>query len=125
MVPAGVTAPASKNLTSLLEPGTPLGVQLPAMDQLVFALAGAQVLSGLNGAVTLIVTTNVLVIGTTLTFAGLVLPTIVTMYVLEGVAAVVERNKVVESEDGRVGTLKLVVDRLSEMVGSGGERKSE
>ena len=78
-VPAGVTAPESKNFTSLLEPGAPLGVQLPARDQLVFAPAGVQTFTGLNGAVTLIVTTKVFAIGVTALSGGLVLPTIVTV----------------------------------------------
>ena len=43
----------------------------------------------------------------------------------EGVAAVVEKNRVVESDEGRVGKLKFVVDRLRLIVGSTGDRDSE
>src|SRR5438105_3924946 len=37
--PALAAAPGSKNCTSLLEPGTPLGDQLPTVDQLVLTPA--------------------------------------------------------------------------------------
>jgi hypothetical protein len=45
--------------------------------------------------------------------------------VFDGVAAVVEKNNVVESDEGRVGKLKLVVDRLRVIVDSAGARNSE
>ena len=73
------TAPASKNFTSLLDPGEPLGDQLAATDQLVLAPAGVQVLTGSKGGARLIVTTNVFVIGVTLPAGGFVFPTIVTV----------------------------------------------
>src|ERR1035437_4724771 len=49
-VPAVPTAPRSINVTSLVETGGPLGVQLPAVDQFVLTPAGVQIITGVPTA---------------------------------------------------------------------------
>src|SRR5258708_8159499 len=44
--PAALVPPPSKNCTSSVEPGDPLGFQFPAVDQFVLAPAGVQTLPG-------------------------------------------------------------------------------
>src|SRR5690349_9049363 len=88
------TAPRSANCTSLEGVGTPLFVQLAAVDQLVFTPAGLQVFRGTNTEPTFNV--NVLVTAVTrVALGGFVSTTTEMMYVPDGVKAVVVTVKVV------------------------------
>ena len=94
-VPGVPTVPGSKNLTSLDEPGEPLGVQFPDVDQFELTPAGVQTFNGLNGAAVAMVTVKVFVTGVTrVAFGGLVSIMTLTTYVFEGVLAVVEKLRV-------------------------------
>ena len=65
-------APVSQKYTSLEETGGPLGVQLFAVGQLMFAPAGVQTIAGLNGGAEAIVIVKVVEMGVMLTeFDGL------------------------------------------------------
>jgi hypothetical protein len=62
------------------EPGAPLGVQLPAVDQFPLMPLLVHTLTGLNGAAVLIVIVNVQFVGVTNdAFGGFVSATTVTM----------------------------------------------
>jgi hypothetical protein len=82
-------------------------------------------MSGLNGAVVLIVIVKVVLVGVTKeAFGGLVFATIVTTYVFDGVLAVVVTVRTALVEELTPARITGLLEMLSVIVGSAGDTDS-